>query len=250
MSEDSFVTPKVAMVLAAGKGVRMRPITDRLPKPLIKVDDRTMLDHALDRLEEAGVERAVVNVHHLGHLIEQHLRFREKPAIVISRETELLETGGGIRKALPYLGPEPFFAANGDVVWLDGYENALHRLAKAWDGDKMDALLLVHSTVEAYGYDGVGDFLMDTAGRLARRPEGEVSPYVYAGVQILHPRLFDGAPEGAFSLNRLYDKALDAGRLFGVHHDGEWFHIGTPDGLAEAEAFMRDRYPGRERRSS
>lgn len=244
------VVPRTGMVLAAGKGLRMRPITDRLPKPLIKVGDRTMLDHAIDRLDEAGVEKAVVNVHHLGHLIEQHLRFRAKPAIVISREEELLETGGGIRKALPLLGPEPFFAANGDVLWLDGYENALTRLAAAWDDERMDGLLLIHSTVEAYGYDGVGDFLLDTDGRLSRRPEGEVSPYVFTGVQILHPRLFAGAPEGPFSLNRLYDKAIDRGRLHGVLHDGEWFHIGTPDGLAEAEAYLGDRFPGRERRST
>ncbi|MEO5337072.1 MAG: nucleotidyltransferase family protein [Magnetospirillum sp. WYHS-4] len=251
MPERHSVIPKVGMVLAAGKGLRMRPITDRLPKPLIKVGDRSMLDHALDRLQDAGVETAVVNVHHLGHLIVQHLRSRLLPRILISREDgELLETGGGVKKALPLLGEAPFFVANGDVLWLDGYRPALHRLAEAWDGARMDALLMLHSTVDAYGYDGVGDFQLDPEGRIARRAEGEVSPYLYTGVQILHPRLFQGAPEGPFSLNLLYDRAIAAGRLFGMQHDGEWFHIGTPDGLAEAETYLRDRYPGRERRST
>lgn len=243
--------PKVAMVLAAGLGLRLRPITERLPKPLVKVGERTLLDRALDRLQEAGVERAVVNIHYLGHLIEQHLKKRRKPKLEISDETdELLETGGGVTKALPMLGEEPFLVVNADVLWLNGSLCAIERLAEQWDPEKMDALLMVHHTVEAYGYDGVGDFNMTADGLLSRRKEREISPYLFTGVQILHPRLFEGVPEGPFSLNLLYDKAIEAERLYGVCHDGEWFHIGTPDGLAEAEDFMSVRYAGRERRSS
>jgi MurNAc alpha-1-phosphate uridylyltransferase len=238
--------PKRAMVLAAGRGVRMRPLTDTLPKPLIEVGGRALVDRVIDRLEEAGVEAVAVNIHHLGHLIEDHLGRRAPGGAKISFSPEdiLLDTGGGVARALPLLGHEPFFAANADVMWLNGRDGALDRLAAAWDDTLMDGLLLIHSTVEAYGYQGVGDFTADPAGRLARRPEGEVAPFVYTGVQILHSRLFDGAPEGPFSLNLLWDKAIGGDRLHGIVHDGEWFDVGSPRGLIEAEAYMNERYAG------
>ena len=238
--------PKQAMVLAAGRGKRMRPLTDTLPKPLIEVGGRALVDRVIDRLIDAGVEAVVVNIHHLGHLIEDHLGRRAPGCAKInfSPEDILLDTGGGVARALPLLGREPFFVANADVMWLNGRDDALGRLAGAWDEGLMDALLLLQSTVEAYGYEGVGDFTVGPAGRLARRPEGEVAPFVFTGVQLLHPRLFDGAPDGPFSLNLLYDKAMGRGRLHGIVHDGEWFDVGTPRGLEEAEAYMTERYPG------
>lgn len=224
-----------AMVLAAGRGVRLRPLTDRMPKPLVPVGGVAMLDRALDALARAGVREAVVNVHYLGAQIETHLAARARPAIRISREDTLLETGGGIAKAIGHFAAAPFFAANADIVWLDGATPALTRLAQAWDGARMDALLLVQPVARAVGYDGAGDFLLAPEGRLVRRGEAATAPFVFAGVQILHPRLFDGAPAGTFSLNVLYDKARAAGRLFGLVHDGGWLHVGTVEGLAAAE---------------
>ncbi len=240
--------PRRGMVLAAGLGLRMRPITNKLPKPLVPILNRTLLDRALDRLEEAGVEEAVVNVHHLGEMIEQHLSGRHAPKITLSIEETRLETGGGVAKALPLLGDTPFIVANGDVLWLDGPHPTLDLLAAAWDDDEMDALLLLHPTVEAYGYRGDGDFLMDPGGRLSRRPERELAPYLFAGVQILHPRLFGDEPAGSFSLNLLYDRAIERGRLFGVLHDGKWFHVGTPEDLAVAETYMQAQHSGIKRR--
>jgi len=227
--------PSRAMVLAAGRGERMRPLTDKRPKPLIEVRGRSMLDRVLDRLAAAGVAEAVVNLHHLGPMIEDHLAARAAPKIHLSPEAELLETGGGITKALALLGKRAFFVVNGDVVWLDGATPALERLARAWDDAAMDGLLLLHPTAYALGYHGAGDFFMAPDGRLRRRREREVAPFLFAGLQILHPRLFKGAPEGRFSLNLLYDRALEAGRLWGLRHDGEWFHVGTPQSLEEVE---------------
>jgi MurNAc alpha-1-phosphate uridylyltransferase len=223
--------PKRAMVLAAGRGERMRPITDSRPKPLVQVRGRAMIDWALDRLAAAGVEDAVVNLHHLGEQIESHLSTRRSPSITLSPEARLLDTGGGVRQALARLGERPFYVINGDVVWLDGRTPALERLAAAWDEAKMDALLLLHPTAYALGYEGQGDFMMNSMGKLRRRGGREVAPFVFTGAQILHPRLFHGTPEGAFSLNLIYDKALEADRLWGLRHDGEWFHVGTPEAL-------------------
>ncbi len=237
-------TPKKAMVLSAGLGTRMKPVTDTLPKPLIRVDGRTLIDHALDRLEAAGVKEAVVNTHHLADQVEAHLGGRKKPKIHFSPEKKLLDTGGGIANALGLLGDKPFFAVNADALLLNGPYDALRRLANTWDEKTMDGLLLLHSTVEAYGYRGRGDFCADGGGRLTRRPEGEVSPWLFTGIQILHPRLFSGAPKGVFSLNLLYDQAIEAERLYGAVHDGEWFHVGTPEGLEKAETYMRLRYAG------
>lgn len=237
-------TPRTAMVLAAGFGVRMRPITETRPKPLIEVAGRSLIERTIDRLADVGVEKVVVNVHHLGGMIVDHLKDRDGPEIVFSPEDPIMETGGGIKNALSALGNEPFYACNADTMWLNGSQDALDRLARHWQDDDMDALLMLHSTVDAYGYDGLGDFSSDADGRLTRRPESEVAPYLFTGVQILHPRLFKNAPHGAFSMNLLYDGALQCGRLYGIVHDGEWFHIGTPDGLKEAETYMKLRYAG------
>ncbi|MBF0094086.1 MAG: nucleotidyltransferase family protein [Alphaproteobacteria bacterium] len=224
------------MVLAAGLGLRLRPITDRMPKPMVPVGGRTLIDRALDHFERAGVETCVVNLHYKGDMLRRHLEGRARPALIFSDETgELLETGGGVKKALPHLGHGPVFVANADVLWLDGKDPAMGRLAAAWDGERMDSLLLLMECRRAHGYDGDGDFLPDPDGRLRRRPSGGTAPYLFAGVQILHPRLFEGSPEGRFSLNVLFDRAIASGRLFGLIHDGEWYHVGTPESLAEAE---------------
>jgi len=241
--------PQNAMILAAGFGKRMRPITDKTPKPMLKVEGRSLLDHSIDHLVAAGVARVVINIHHLGQQIEQHISRRSDIEIVISDETdEILETGGGVTKALPHLGDDPFFVINGDALWLDGPTPALQRLAESWNEEQMDGFLLLHSTVEAYGYDGMGDFVVDPVGQLTRRPEREISPYLYAGIQILHPRLFKDAPDGAFSMNLLFDRAMENERLYGMVHDGDWFHIGTADGLSQAENYFRQRFPGMRRR--
>lgn len=228
--------PKAAMVLAAGLGKRMRPLTDTLPKPLVPVAGRTLIDRVLDRMDEAGIERVVVNLHHFRSTLEAHLRQRARPRLDLKPEAELLETGGGVKNALDTLGPDAFFVANADVLWLDGKRSALERLGAAWDNATMDALLLLQRTTTALGYEGGGDYFCDPLGRLRRRRGSEISPYIFAGIQILHPRLFAEAPAGAFSLNRLYDKAQEEGRLWGLVHDGRWFHVGTPEGLAETEA--------------
>lgn len=228
---------KSAFVLAAGKGERMRPVTERLPKPLVPLAGKPLIDHVLDRLAAAGITRAVVNVHHLADKIERHLADRRMPEVIISDErAELLDTGGGVRKALGTLGPEPFLIHNSDSVWIEGMGSNLERLISAWDDDKMDSLMLVASLASSIGYDGIGDFHMDANGRLTRHAEGLVAPFVFAGVSIAHPRLFEGAPAGPFSLNTLWDRAIEAGRLFGVRLEGLWMHVGTPDAVREAEA--------------
>jgi MurNAc alpha-1-phosphate uridylyltransferase len=231
MERRVIATPKSAMVLAAGLGTRLRPVTEHLPKPLVEVGGRTLIDHAIDRLVLAGVERIVVNVHYRAAMITTHLARRDRPQIVISEEPELLDTGGGVRQALPLLG-EMFFVVNGDIMWLDSRDPALSRLARAFDPARMDAMLLLQRTVGAVGYDGLGDYFLDEDGRPRRRPEREVAPYLYAGIQLLHRRLFDGVAEQVFSLVRLYERAEAAGRLAAILHDGEWYHIGTPEGLA------------------
>jgi N-acetyl-alpha-D-muramate 1-phosphate uridylyltransferase len=224
------------MVLAAGLGKRMRPITDTTPKPLVRVGGRALVDHALDRLEQAGIASAVVNVHYLAELIETHLQGRRRPQIVISDERgELLETGGGVKKALPLLPDAPFVLLNSDSLWIDAGPSNLAALSAAWDGERMDILLLVASVAESLGYEGRGDFFMDAGGRLARRGMQASAPYVYAGVAILKPQLFADTPDGAFSLNLLFDRAIAADRLYGRALDGQWLHVGTPDAIAAAE---------------
>jgi len=226
--------PASAMVLAAGLGTRMRPLTDRLPKPLVPVLGRPLIDYALDRFEAAQYESVVVNAHYKGEMLAEHLAKRPRPRTILSQEDELLETGGGVRRALPLLG-ERFFAVNSDVLWLDGTQSALRRLEASWSEDDADILLLLQRTTTAFGYDGSGDYFLDPLGVPRRRRGEPVAPYVFSGVQILHRRIFEGVTETRFSLNRLYDRAEEAGRLRAIAHDGLWYHIGTPAGLADAE---------------
>jgi N-acetyl-alpha-D-muramate 1-phosphate uridylyltransferase len=241
MIQPTPIRPKRAMILAAGLGQRMRPLTATMPKPLIEVAGRALIDHGLDRLQRVGVETAVVNVHYLPDLVRSHVAHWKKPAIVISDERKaLLDTGGGIAKALPHFHGEPFYLLNSDSFWIEGPRPNLDWLAGAWHDERMDALLLLASTVRSVGYDARGDFRMDPAGRLLRRAEREVAPFVYAGAAILHPRLFTDCPAGAFSLNRLFDKAIEAERLFGVRMDGFWIHVGTPEAIGEAELSIAD----------
>ncbi|MEZ5667607.1 MAG: nucleotidyltransferase family protein [Alphaproteobacteria bacterium] len=227
-----------AMVLCAGLGERMRPLTETMPKPLVPVAGRALIDHILDRLVEAGVEEAVVNTHYLAARMQAHLALWRRPRIVISHEPERLETGGGVRNALPHLGADPFFVINGDAFWLNGPRPALVRLAEAWDPARMDGLMLVHHTARALGYDDRGDYTMEQDGRLVPREEGRASAFVFASVIIVKPSLFADTPPGPFSMKLLYNRMAAAERLYGLNHDGEWFHIGTPDALAMAEEFM------------
>jgi len=232
--------PRRAMVLAAGLGTRMRPLTDVVPKPLVKVAGRALIDHVLDRLTEVGVEQAVVNVHYFADQIQQHLSQRKTPKIVISDERGLLlGTGGGVKKALPELGDAPFFHINSDTIWIDGVKPNLTLLAEVFDGKSMDALLLLAPTIESVGYTGRGDFAMAPDGRLRKRDEQEVAPFVFAGAAILSPALFKGAPSGEFSLTALFDRAAEAGRLHGLRLEGLWMHVGTPEAVAAAEAAIR-----------
>ena len=233
--------PKTAMVLAAGLGLRLRPLTLDRPKPLIELAGTALIDRTLDHLAAADVETAVINLHHEPARLRAHVNGRTKPRVVFSDETNLLrETGGGVAHALPLLGDDPFFVVNGDVVWRDGVDSTLGRLARAWDEGAMDALLLLQATPSAIGYDGRGDYVIAPDGRIRRRGASETAPYVFAGIQILRPALFDGCGTAPFSLIRLYDQAEAAGRLFGLRHDGAWMHVGSPDGLAAAEAGLRE----------
>jgi MurNAc alpha-1-phosphate uridylyltransferase len=229
--------PRNAMVLAAGLGTRMRPLTDTIPKPLVTVAGKALLDHVLDRLAAAGVERAVVNVYYLAEQIVAHLQVRTRPKIEISDERGLLlGTGGGVVKALPGLGDAPFFHINSDTLWIDGVTPNLKRLADAFDAAAMDALLLLAPTAGSIGYSGLGDFFMNGDGRLKRRGEREIAPFVYAGAAILKPALFKDAPGGEFPLTLLFERAASAGRLHGLRLEGLWMHVGTPEAIAEAEA--------------
>ena len=229
--------PRRAMVLAAGLGVRMRPITERIPKPLIEVGGKALIDHALDRLAAADVEFAVVNVHHFADQMQRHLASRRRPKIIVSDERDrLLGTGGGALHALAKLGPAPFYHVNSDTIWIEGVTPNLDRLAAAFDSAIMDALLLLAPTATSIGYEGRGDFSLGPEGRLAPRGEREIVPFVYAGVAIFAPALFAGAPESPFPLSLLFGRAAAAGRLHGLRLDGLWIHVGAPDAIAEAEA--------------
>jgi MurNAc alpha-1-phosphate uridylyltransferase len=231
------VIPRRAMILAAGLGTRMRPLTDGTPKPLVTVGGKALINHVLDRLAAAGVETAVVNVHHFADQVEQHLKPRRVPKVVISDERKaLLGTGGAVVKALPLLGDQPFFHVNSDTLWIDSVKPNLERLATAFDPDAMDALLLLAATTTSVGYGGRGDYAMAADGRLRPRPEREVVPFVYSGVAILNPALFSAAPRGAFALTQLFNEAAEAGRLHGLRLEGVWMHVGTPEAIAAAEA--------------
>jgi MurNAc alpha-1-phosphate uridylyltransferase len=228
------------MVLAAGLGLRMRPLTDRMPKPLVAIAGKPLLDHALDKLAEAGVTTAVVNVHYLPDQIITHVASRKHPNVLISDERDvILGTGGGVTKALPLLGDAPFFHVNADTMWIDGVQPNLARLAETFDPDRMDILLLLAPTTNSIGYIGSGDYAMTPDGALRRRKEHQVVPFVYAGAAIISPNVFDGAPQGEFPLTRLFDAANERERLFGLRLDGTWMHVGTPDAIADAEeAFL------------
>lgn len=224
-----------AMMLAAGLGTRMRPLTLTRPKPLIEVAGRSLLDRGVDALQRAGVSQVVVNKHYLADQIDGWAAARATPHIIVQDEEALiLDTGGGVAKALPHLGPDPFFVLNSDSFWVDGPAPALQRMRDAWNDATMDCLLLLARKNHSTGFDGPGDFDMDDTGRLARR-SGETAEHVYAGAYLVHPRLFRDAPEGAFSMNELWNRALAEGRLHGLVHDGWWLHVGTPDAIALAE---------------
>jgi N-acetyl-alpha-D-muramate 1-phosphate uridylyltransferase len=234
------VTPSKAMVLAAGLGVRMRPLTDHMPKPLVSVAGQPLLDHVLDKLASAGVAEAVVNVHYLPDQIIEHVKARSRPRVIISDERDqVLGTGGAVVKALPLLGDVPFFHVNADTMWIDGVRPNLARLAETFDPARMDILLLMAPTTTSIGYGGRGDYGMLPDGALRKRREHQVVPFVYAGAAIMSPSLFADTPAGAFSLTRMFDRANEQERLFGLRLDGVWMHVGTPDAIAAAEeAFL------------
>jgi len=234
------VKPTKAMVLAAGLGLRMRPLTDRLPKPLVPVAGRPLLDHVLDKLAAAGVTEAVVNVHYLPDQIIEHVASRKRPRVIISDErNHVLGTGGGVVKALPLLGNAPFFHVNSDTMWIDGVQSNLLRLAEVFDPARMDILLLMAPTASSIGYGGRGDYAMLPDGALRVRREHQVVPFVYAGAAIMSPSIFAGAPKGDFSLTKVFDVANEQERLFGLRLDGVWMHVGTPDAVGAAEeAFL------------
>jgi MurNAc alpha-1-phosphate uridylyltransferase len=233
---SSIHRPRRAMVLAAGLGTRMAPLTTSVPKPLVAVGGKALIDHVLERLAHAGVELAVVNVHHMADLIEGHVAKCPQPKVAISDERDgLLGTGGGVVKSLPLLGEAPFLHVNSDTIWIEGPRANLDRLAAAFDPAQMDALLLLAPTATSIGYEGRGDFSMGSDGRLLKRGEREVVPFVYAGAAVLSPHLFDGAPSGPFSLTKLFDRAAEAGRLHGLRLEGGWMHVGSPDAVAKAE---------------
>jgi N-acetyl-alpha-D-muramate 1-phosphate uridylyltransferase len=236
VSQPSPRPPKKAIVLAAGLGKRMLPITATMPKPLVKVAGETLIDFALDRLDEAGIETVVVNVHHFADMLEAHVGARRRPHIVISDERDaLLETGGGVKKALPLLGSDPFLTFNSDSMWVEGPEPNLKRLVAAWDAARMDILMLVAPLSTSVGYEGHGDFHRDSSGRLRRRGGDERADFVYAGVAIVKPELVAGTPDGAFSANAFYDRAIAGERLYGLPLVGQWLHVGEPQAIAEAE---------------
>jgi len=230
------VKPTKAMVLAAGLGLRMRPLTEKMPKPMVSVAGRPLLDHVLDKLEHAGVTDAVVNVHYLPDQIINHVAGRKRPHVIISDERDqVLGTGGGVVKALPLLGDAPFYHVNSDTLWIEGVRPNLERLAESFDPARMDILLLMAPTADSIGYSGSGDYTMLADGKLSAREENQVVPFVYAGAAIMSPTIFAEAPRGEFSLTKMLDRAGEQGRLFGLRLDGVWMHVGTPDAVHAAE---------------
>jgi MurNAc alpha-1-phosphate uridylyltransferase len=228
------------MIMGAGKGTRMRPLTDNMPKPLVPFMGRPLIDHVLDRLREAGIEEAIVNVHAFAEMLEEHLSKRKMPHIVISDERQqLLDTGGGTKKALSLLGTEPIITFNSDSVWVEGWGSNLRRLCESFDAERMDALLMIADAARTIGYVGRGDFHMDPLGRLRRRGAAETVPFMFSGVQVIKPQLFADGPDGAFSTNLIWDRLIESDRLFGQRMSGVWMHVGAPDDLAAAESFMR-----------
>lgn len=230
-----------AMVMGAGHGTRMAPLTDDRPKPLVPFMGKPLIDHVLARLDAAGVEEVIVNVHAHADLLEAHLRKASSPKITISDErAELLDTGGGVKKARPLLGDDPIFTFNSDSVWIEGRRPTLTRMMEMWDPERMDALLMIASATNTIGEVRRGDFTMDPDASLVRRQEQTVAPFMYAGVQIINPALFDEGPEGPFSTNLMWDNAMERDRLYGLRMEATWMHVGTPEDLADAERFLRD----------
>ena len=228
------------MVLAAGLGKRMRPLTVSQPKPLVRVAGKPLIDHALDRAAEAGIAKAVINVHYLADALEAHVRARPAPVVTVSDERDvLLETGGGMVKARDLL-PDPFFCINSDNIWLDGPKDVFRDLSDAWDAERMDALLAVVPHQGAHNFRGKGDFHLDTTGRVSRRRSGRIAPFIYTGIQLVSRRFLDGAPEGPFSTMLLWERAIAAGRLYGLSHMGQWFDVGTPASIAPTEAALSE----------
>ena len=235
----SKLVSDTAMVMAAGLGKRMRPLTATTPKPMVRVAGKPLIDHALDRLADSGIDKAVVNIHYLGDALEAHVLERDRPKVTISDERDaLLETGGGMIKAQDHL-PDPFYCLNADNIWLDGPRSAFHDLSARWNPDEMDALLLVVSHARAANFSGPGDFYMDPVGRLKRRSPGRIAPFIYTGIQLVSKRLLRDAPDGKFSTNILWNRAMEEGRLFGVSFTGLWFEVGTPDAIAPTEDALK-----------
>ena len=226
-----------AMVLAAGLGERMRPLTERVPKPLIPIAGTPMIDRMLDHLADGGIKEVVVNTHHLAEQLKTHLKSRRHPSVSVVYEKRLMDTGGGVAQALPFLGEESFLVVNSDIVVLNGKQPVVSRMIETWH-PHMDALLLVHPTERAFGYSGLGDFIVHPDGQMRRRAKEEIAPYLFAGIQVLHRRLFDKPPTPPFSLNVIYDRAQTAGRLYGLVHDGEWMHVGTADAVTQSENYL------------
>jgi MurNAc alpha-1-phosphate uridylyltransferase len=234
--------PRTAMIMAAGLGKRMRPLTATKPKPLIEVNGKALLDHVLEKLRVAGVRKVVVNVHYLAGALEAHLASREHglEVIISDERTQLMETGGGLIKALPLIGDDPFLALNSDNLWIDGPADTIKLLASQWDDTKMDALLLLVPQARALNNKGMGDFHMDRAGRIRRRERSHVAPFVFTGIQMVSKRLLRDAPDGPFSTNILWDRAIEKGRAFGAVHQGLWFDVGTPQSIPMTEAALED----------
>ncbi len=233
------MTISQAIILAAGLGTRMQPLTKHQPKALVPVNGKPLIDYALARLADEGVEHIVVNAWYQKDKLIEHLRQYTRVTIYISEEEELLETGGGIRHALPLLKDAPFYSINSDSLWLNGATSALQRLSHLWDDARMDGLLMLYRTVHVHNYYEKGDFIMARDGKLRRRGFHDIAPHVYTGVQVLSPRLFAHAPTGAFSLNTLYDQALADERLYGMAHDGLWYHVSTPADVSATELDLR-----------
>ncbi|MBX7146621.1 MAG: nucleotidyltransferase family protein [Alphaproteobacteria bacterium] len=233
--------PDQAVILAAGLATRLRPITQDMPKALVPIHGRPIIDFIFDQLKNINIKNVVVNAHYFYEQIEHHLQKYSDFNIQISREKEILETGGGIKQALSFLKNDIFFVINAKILWSNGKINVLKRLVNFWDSKKMDALLLLHPTVSAVGYEGMGDFFLDQNGLVSRRKNLQISPFLFTGIQLLHPKIFQNTPDGFFSMNLIYDKLIQDKKLYGIRHDGEWFHISTPKHLIEVENKFLDK---------
>lgn len=231
---------KQAFILGAGFGSRMRPLTDTIPKPMVPLAGKPLIDHVIDRLTSVGVEKIVVNVHYLADVLETHLRQINGPEIIISDErAELLDTGGGVKKALEHFGNEPFFIHNSDSVWVEREQNNLAEMVKIFNSKTMDNLLCLANRQTSLGYDGNGDFLLDKEGLISRKPSDVASDHVFIGASIATSNLFQSSPDGAFSLNKLWDASIAKNRVYGLQHQGIWMHVGTTDALSDAEDCIR-----------